>query len=329
MIGFYSESKLDIITSLKLIQEDVKNLDVETMLHKLKKGESLVNVFTEAGLTDEFIRATLEIGEKTENYKMAYKTSYGYLEEKSKSRNDLGKLIFYPLLLFIMMFFLIFFISAFAIPQIYKVYMSMDTEIPAAMNLIMKVNEFISGNTTIFKMIALTLLSGIFLWPDKTNAIRIIYTRLLHIRWIRSIYSTYYVNEISWQMYTLMQAGKDIVESLVIINKSISDKYMNMVIDDVISGLKKGVKLSDALAKKPEVFGASVVTYAKTGEESGQLTENIKYIHKYTKRKLNNTTDNFNKMIQPAVMIIIGIFLSGILAVLMPLLDMSSIYSRM
>ncbi|WP_028829021.1 type II secretion system F family protein [Proteocatella sphenisci] len=329
MIGFYSESKLDIITSLKLIQEDIKNLDVATMLQKLKNGESLVKIFTEAGLTDEFIRATLEIGEKTENYKMAYKTSYGYLEEKSKSRNDLGKLVFYPILLFLMMFFLLFFISSFAIPQIYKVYTSMDTEIPLVMNWIMNINEFIWDNATIVKMIVLTLLFGILLWPDKTKAIRIIYTRLLRIKWIRIIYSTYYVNEISWQLYTLMEAGKDIVESLVIINKSISDKYMGMVIKDIICGLKKGAKLSDALAKRPEVFGASVITYAKTGEESGQLIENIKYIHKYTKRKIENSTDNFNKMVHPVVMIIIGIFLSGILAVLMPLLDVSSIYSGM
>ena len=34
-------------------------------------------------------------------------------------------------------------------------------------------------------------------------------------------------------------------------------------------------------------------------------------------------------MIQPAAIMIIGLFLAGILAVLMPLLDVSSLYSAM
>lgn len=39
------------------------------MIEKLRNGDPPVKVFAESGLTDEFIAATLEIGEKTENYK--------------------------------------------------------------------------------------------------------------------------------------------------------------------------------------------------------------------------------------------------------------------
>ena len=329
MIGFYSDSNLDIITSLTLLREDLKNLDVMAMIEKLRNGDPPVKVFAESGLTDEFIAATLEIGEKTENYKMAYKTSCGYLEEKSRSRNNLGKLIFYPSLLICMMFFLLIFIAGFAVPQIYKVYMSMDVEIPLAVAMIMDINGFLSGNTTAIKMAVLALTAAIIIMPDKSRAVRAIYSRILRIRWARRIYSAHYVNEISWQVHILMEAGKDAVESFEIIRNSIGDRYMRLVIEDIILNLKNGVRLSEALSRNPEVFGPAVITYIKTGEESGRLTENIAYVHKYTKRRLEDLTERFSRMIQPAAIMIIGLFLAGILAVLMPLLDVSSLYSAM
>lgn len=329
MLGFYSESNLDIITSLRLLREDLKNLDAQAMIDRLCNGDPPVKVFTEAGLTDEFIAATLEIGERTENYKMAYKTSYGYLEEKSRSRNNLGKLIFYPSLLICMMFFLLIFIAGFAVPQIYKVYIGMGAEVPLSVGMIMEMNEFISGNITVIKMAVLTLAAGLIIMPDKSRAVRIIYSRILSIRWVRRIYSAHYVNEISWQVYILMEAGKDAVESFEIIRKSISDRYMRLVVEEIILNMKNGMKLSQALAKNPEIFGPAVITYIKTGEESGRLNENIAYVHKYTKRRLEDLTDRFSRMIQPASILMIGLFLAGILAVLMPLLDVSSLYSAM
>ena len=39
MIGFYSDSNLDIITSLTLLREDLKNLDVMAMIEKLRNGD--------------------------------------------------------------------------------------------------------------------------------------------------------------------------------------------------------------------------------------------------------------------------------------------------
>ena len=53
MIGFYSDSNLDIITSLTLLREDLKNLDVMAMIEKLRNGDPPVKVFAESGLTDE------------------------------------------------------------------------------------------------------------------------------------------------------------------------------------------------------------------------------------------------------------------------------------
>lgn len=329
MMSFYTESKLDIITSLELIAEEVKAIDIQTIVNKIKNGENLVKTFSQAGIADEFIKANLEIGEKTESYKTAYMTSYKYLDEKSKSLNHIKRLIFYPALLLSMMFFLLTFLVVFAIPQLFKVYQSMEADIPYSIEIVMNINDFISSNMTIIKMTVLTIIFMLILNPYKTALISKIYRRLLKIKIINKIYSNYYIKEVSWQLYTLMEAKKDILESLNIVTQSISNSYMKVLISDIISELKKGRKFSEACQKNRLFFGPTVIAYLKVGEESGDLVENIKYINSYTENKLNNIIEIFNKACQPTIMIFIGILLAAILMLVLPLLDVSNLYSGM
>lgn len=329
MMSFYTESKLDIITSLELIAEEVKAIDIQTIVNKIKNGENLVKTFSQAGIADEFIKANLEIGEKTESYKTAYMTSYKYLDEKSKSLNHIKRLIFYPALLLSMMFFLLTFLVVFAIPQLFKVYQSMEADIPYSIEIVMNINDFISSNMTIIKMTVLTIIFMLILNPYKTALISKIYRRLLKIKIINKIYSNYYIKEVSWQLYTLMEAKKDILESLNIVTQSISNSYMKVLISDIISELKKGRKFSEACQKNRLFFGSTVIAYLKVGEESGDLVENIKYINSYTENKLNNIIEIFNKACQPTIMIFIGILLAAILMLVLPLLDVSNLYSGM
>lgn len=329
MMSFYTESKLDIITSLELIAEEVKAIDIQTIVNKIKNGENLVKTFSQAGIADEFIKANLEIGEKTESYKTAYMTSYKYLDEKSKSLNHIKRLIFYPALLLSMMFFLLTFLVVFAIPQLFKVYQSMEADIPYSIEIVMNINDFISSNITIIKMTVLTIIFILILNPYKTALISKIYRQLLKIKIINKIYSNYYIKEVSWQLYTLMEAKKDILESLNIVTQSISNSYMKVLISDIISELKKGRKFSEACQKNRLFFGSTVIAYLKVGEESGDLVENIKYINSYTENKLNNIIEIFNKACQPTIMIFIGILLAAILMLVLPLLDVSNLYSGM
>ncbi|MGB5824283.1 MAG: type II secretion system F family protein [Proteocatella sp.] len=329
MMSFYTESKLGIITSLELIADEIKSIDISTIIKKIRNGENLVKTFSEAGITDEFIKANLEIGESTESYKTAYKTSYRYLDEKSKSLNHIKRLIFYPALLLIMMFFLLLFIILFAIPQLSKVYQSMDVDIPASIKIVMNINGFIDRNAAILKMTVLTTIFLLILNPRKSKLLSKIYALMLKIKIVNRIYSNYYIKEVSWQLYTLMEAEKDILESLNIIKLSINNTYMKMLINDNINEIKSGKKISEACQKNKDFFGTTVIAYLKVGEESGNLAENIKYINLYSQNKLDNIVEILNKACQPTIMIFIGILLAAILMLILPLLDVSSLYAGM
>lgn len=63
----------------------------------------------------------------------------------------------------------------------------MDVEIPLAVAMIMDINGFLSGNTTAIKMAVLALTAAIIIMPDKSRAVRAIYSRILRIRWARRI----------------------------------------------------------------------------------------------------------------------------------------------
>lgn len=329
MMSFYAESKLGLLTSLELISQDIKAIDIKSIIKKIKNGENLIKTFSEAGITDEFIKASLEIGETTESYKNAYKTSYRYLDEKSRSLNHIKRLVFYPTLLLTMMFFLLLFIIIFAIPQLSKIYQSMDADIPSSIKIVMNINDFMHRNRSAIRLMLLTTVFLMLITPNKSKVVAKIYTLILKIKIVKRVYSNYYIKEVSWQLHTLMEAHKDILEALNIIKMSMNNVYMKTLINDNIAELKSGKKLSEACQKNQDFFGATVIAYLKVGEESGNLAENIKYINKYSQNKLDNMVEIMNKAYQPAIMVFIGILLASILMLILPLLDVSSLYTGM
>ncbi len=76
----------------------------------------------------------------------------------------------------------------------------------------------------------------------------------------------------------LCRAGVPLVDSLVDLHATTEHAALRNPLGDLISAIKTGSALSNAMAQQPKIFEPLLVSMVKTGEESGQLTEVLAHI---------------------------------------------------
>ncbi len=76
----------------------------------------------------------------------------------------------------------------------------------------------------------------------------------------------------------LCRAGVPLVDSLVDLHATTEHAALRNSLGDLISAIKTGSALSNAMAQQPKIFEPLLVSMVKTGEESGQLTEVLAHI---------------------------------------------------
>jgi len=75
----------------------------------------------------------------------------------------------------------------------------------------------------------------------------------------------------SRQFATMIEAGLNIVASLVILEEQTDDKYLAEVIGELRADVEGGLLLSQAMARHPKVFSDLYVSMVQAGEASGML----------------------------------------------------------
>jgi MSHA biogenesis protein MshG len=116
----------------------------------------------------------------------------------------------------------------------------------------------------------------------------------------------------SRQMYTLMRAGVPILRSLQGLEESSGHAGMKTLIRELRQSLDSGHELSQALARRSDVFNAFYVSMVRVGEATGQLTEIFLSLHEHIEfqrfmREQVKSALRYPKFVVAAMVIAMGV----------------------
>lgn len=117
---------------------------------------------------------------------------------------------------------------------------------------------------------------------------------------------------------TLIASGVPLIQMLEITGNSINNVYIQDSVNAAIVKVKAGKSLSDALENDPN-FLELVPNMIRIGEQSGSLEEMLAKTADYYEKEVDNTIKNISTIIEPVLMVILGVVaLIIVAAVLLP-----------
>jgi type IV pilus assembly protein PilC len=123
----------------------------------------------------------------------------------------------------------------------------------------------------------------------------------------------------SRQFATMIEAGLNVVSSLVILEEQTDDEYFSMVVKELRADVEGGLLLSQAMARHPKIFSRLYVSMVEAGEAAGILDQVLDRVAFQIEKDTQIRRRVKGAMMYPTmVMIFATLVLCGLLMFLVP-----------
>jgi type IV pilus assembly protein PilC len=126
-----------------------------------------------------------------------------------------------------------------------------------------------------------------------------------------------YIARFGDNLATLIVGGVSIVEALEITRKVMGNEVYEHIIAEAKDSVSGGNKLSDIFQKYPREFPIIFTQMLAVGEKSGALDATLAEIVRFYQKETERTVDAFLALLEPLLIVVLGLLVGGLMASLM------------
>jgi type IV pilus assembly protein PilC len=125
-------------------------------------------------------------------------------------------------------------------------------------------------------------------------------------------------------MNTMLASGIPMTRGLEITADIMDNDVYEDILTQAVADIKSGLSIAEALDGHKEIPGI-MVQMVRIGEETGELRNILETLSDFYRREVENAVDSLVGLIEPALILLLGLGVGGLLAsVLMPIYNISS-----
>lgn len=321
--GVTVDRSLDII-SRQATSKYLKSV-VQDVLTSVRKGEALASAMGKhpTAFPKRYI-AMVQWGEAGGALAESLDQLATQLEHDRNLLSKVKGALMYPALIFCVMIVVGVLMSVMILPQMISIVESFNIELPLPTKIFLVVARFISSYVLIVVPIAFVAVV-VLIFVLRSKPIRpYLHLSLLVIPIFGKIIKMVNLARMNRALSSLVHSGIPIVDALAITSDVLGNVRYKDVLKNAISNVKAGEQLGKAIRPYRRLFPAMEVDMIEVGEESGKLADVLMYLAKFYEGEVNKATKNMAQLIEPIMLVIVGIVVGGIVfAVLMPIYQLS------
>jgi type IV pilus assembly protein PilC len=248
-----------------------------------------------------------------------------YMEEQRKTRKRIKGAMIYPSCMLGFCLVIIICLLVFVLPKFEKIYAGKKAILPAPTRFLLGISHaftdywYIILGTVVAGGVALMMYLRTPAGQQALDTVRIrmpimggMFRKACLARSLRCL-------------SVMVSTGVSMIEGLEITSRVSGNRHFKDVWDKVSSGVKEGSNLSDGLMDSPLIPG-NVCQMISAGEKSGKLGMVMDRVARFCEDDLKVAVKAITDMIEPAMIIIMGLIVGGIaMALLLPVFKMSKI----
>jgi type IV pilus assembly protein PilC len=250
-----------------------------------------------------------------------------YIEQKDKIEKKIKSATSYPR--FILIFFGIVVLAVvFGLVPVFKnIFESFGAQLPGPTLVILNTSNFLKHNLIIEVILLIAIIAGFKFMQRNPKGRHLLHNLYFKIPVFGSLLLKSVVARFSQTLGTLVRNGVSLVDALQIAGETTNNVIIQESLEKVRKMVMGGSALARALAEFP-LFPTMMVKMIAVGEESGALEAMLAKVSEFNERQLNSTIDNLTAIIEPVLMIGLGILaLIVVIALYLPIFQMSGAIS--
>jgi type IV pilus assembly protein PilC len=324
---------MPLVQSLDLLKRRVTSPVFRAVLddvhERVRSGTALSEAFDAQGdLFPKVYTASLLAGERSGNLDAVLRRYVEYTKIIATVKRKTLSALVYPAILISLALVLVSIIVLKVVPAFSDFYSSFGAQLPLVTRIIVNVSDFIRGQFP-FLIVGLIVVGLAFAsWLQQKGQMSRFDRVLLRLPGLGPVARKFATSQMARTLATLLGGGLPLVNALDIAARSIGNQFMAGQLDIVGARVREGQSFAAALDARG-VFPEVAVKMAEVGESTGALQDMLNTVADFYDEEIATSMERFVTLVEPALLVIMGIVVAGLLlALYMPLFQLSSVLGQ-
>src|SRR3989344_3103709 len=325
------EAKVPVVQALKTLVTESSGVALKEamvgVLDDVNGGSSLSAAMAKhPAVFSAFYINMVRSGEESGKLQEVFTYLADYLERSYALTSRARNAMIYPAFVFSSFIGVVVVMLVVVIPKLTSIFEETGQTVPLYTQVVISASNFLR----VWGWLVLLLLFVVayFLWrySRTQEGKRIFHTLQLQIPIFGNLYRKIYLARMTDNLGTLITSGIPILRALQITSDVVGNMLYQEAILNAVTSVKDGNTIANALEESKEM-PALVVQMIRIGEEAGRLDFILRSIARFYQRDVDNLLENMVSLIEPALIIFLGIAVGGLVdSVLVPLYNISSAF---
>jgi type IV pilus assembly protein PilC len=321
---------MPLVQSLDLLKRRVTAPAFKNVLNdvheRVRSGTALSDAFAAHGdLFPRVYTASLLAGERSGNLDAVLRRYVEYTKIISTVKSKMISALVYPAILVSLALVLVSIIVLKVVPAFSDFYGSFGADLPIVTRIIVAVSDFIRSQFLLILFAIGVAVAVVWSWVRQSGQKTRFDHLLLTLPVLGQVAKKFATSQMARTLATLLGGGLPLVNALDIAAKSVGNRYMAAQLDVVSARVREGESFAAALEAR-KVFPEVAVKMAEVGESTGALQDMLNTVADFYDEEIATTMDRFVTLVEPVLLVIMGLVIAGLLlALYMPLFQLSSV----
>jgi type IV pilus assembly protein PilC len=288
---------------------------IRNVRDEVKNGALLSEAFRRQGVFSPIYVTSVMAGEKSGSLTEVIDRFIAYQKLVLSVRKKLMVSLMYPSMLLVLVLCLVVFLVTYVVPNFASLYSTMSAQLPPLTVFLIEIGTTAKKYVLVWVGLILLAAVGLRVWIRMDSSQRTLDMIKFRAPVLGRIWIMYQVAQFARVLSTLLVGGIPLVQALETSSESMSSLLMRKSLDKAKRMVSEGQPLS-AGVNSTGVFPTLAVDMIEVGESTGALPAMLSSVAEFYEEDVNIRTSAALSMIEPAIMIFMGVFVAFILIAL-------------
>ena len=293
---------------------------------KVKSGYKLSESLEEHPESfDRLFCSLIKAGESSGELGIILEKTSDFLEKRANMSQEITGALVYPLILFTVAIGIISLLLVYVVPDVVSQFSNLDRELPLLTKSLLFLSQVLTNPIFQIFIVLFCLLLYVPLKYFGTQKVKFKFDEiLLKIPVVKNFLLDADLSRFTSSLSLLRLGNVSILNALKISSDTISNSYLRSSIIKASSRVGEGESLAKSLGRV-NAIPPLVIQMIQNGEKSGKLEDMLSKLSDYLETRFRNSTKIAMNLLEPLVIIILGVFVALIvLAILLPLIQLNT-----
>ena len=316
------KSRVSLVDSLSTIGSQLKSKNFRRRIFQISQDVEAGTSFSDAlskhpDAFSSFYINMVKRGETLGKLSDVLQYLADHLEREHQLRSKIKGALTYPIFVIVIAFVVITLLTILVLPNLTQILEESGAALPLITQWVIAFSNFYRQWWWLVALLIVGAIVGIGRLSKTKGGRRGVHRALLKIPIVGGFLRLMYVSRFGENLSTLITEGVPIVESIGITGRIVGNETYERIIQRAKDSVAQGSKVADVFERYPKEFPPTFTQMIKVGEKSGALDETLAEIVKFYRGEMDRSVDAFISLIEPLLIVVLGVLVGGVMASLM------------